>query len=307
MNTEKEFVDSYYLDPQKLYPLGKVPEWLDLEINTNCNIICKKCFRTFYIPETEHMNIDLALKIIGEFGLKGGKSIRFIERGEPTLSPNLVRFVKYAHLFALRTVINTNCIELTPDLSRELIKRAGISQISCAIDSCEAETYRKLQGDHYKKVIENVKMVYELSRNTDTIIQIHVNVQEENTEEVYMGRYNAFFERYSDKVIIEPTYDIGNFNEDIELDSNPCIEPWRRLIVLVDGRVMICPASFNYKTKRVYMVGDLNFQNIEEIWGSYIMQKNREWHLEGNLGKMEPCRSCRVRRYANKKKEELIK
>ena len=249
------------------------------------------------------MDIDLALKIIGEFGLKGGKSIRFIERGEPTLSPNLVKYVKYAHLFGLRTVINTNCIELTSDLSKELID-AGISQISCAIDSCVESTYKSLQGDHYKKVIENVKKAYELSRNTDTIIQIHVNVQEENIEEVYMGIYNAFFERYADKIIIEPTYDLHNFNEDVELDPHPCIEPWRRLIVLVDGRVMLCPACFNYQNERVFLVGNLNKQNLESIWNNSLLDLIMMWHLNGMLDKIWHCRSFRIRRYTNEKKRE---
>lgn len=303
MNKERKFANSYYLSPDELYPLGRVPDWLDLEINTNCNIICRKCFREFYIPQTEHMDIDFAIKIVGEFGLKGGKSIRFIERGEPTLSPNLVVFVKYAHLFGLRTVINTNCIELTPELSKQLID-AGISQISCAIDSCEEGTYKILQGNHYKEVIENVKMVYELSRDTDTIIQVHVNVQPENMEEVYMGIYNAFFERYADKVIHQPTYDIHNFAEDVELDSKPCIEPWRRLIVLVDGRVMVCPSCFNYITKHVFTVGDLKVENLEDIWDGIWMEQIRDWHLKGELDKMMPCRSCRLRRYINEEKKK---
>ncbi len=297
--TEKDFVDSYYLN--SLEPIGKVPKWLDLEINTNCNIFCKKCFRVFYIPETEHMDINLAKRAIQEFGMKGGKSIRFIERGEPTLSPILVEVVKYAHSFGLRTVINTNCIELTPKLSKQLIN-AGLSQISCAIDSAYEDTYRILQGNHYIKVIDNLKNFYKLSRNTETIIQVHVNIQEENRYEVYMGFYNAFFERYSDKVIHQPTYDIGNFKEDVELDSKRCIEPWRRLIVLVDGRVMICPASFNYHTKEVFTVGYFRNQDLEEIWNGALLDLVRTWHSNGLLNKVAPCRSCRVRRYANKEK-----
>jgi len=261
---------------------------------------CKKCFRTFYIPETEYMDQKLAMDIIEEFGKKGGKSIRFIERGEPTLSPSLVTYVKYADVWDLRSVINTNCIELTPKLSNDLIN-AGISQISCAIDSCQEETYKLLQGNHFKKVILNLKEVYKLSRNTDTIIQVHVNIQKENAEEVYMGIYNDFFEQYSDKVIHQPTYDICNFKKDVELDSKPCIEPWRRLIVLVDGRVMVCPACFNYHTKQVYVVGNILKQSIEEIWNSSLLDVIRTWHSNKMLWKMWPCRSCRVRRYINER------
>lgn len=296
---EKEFLDGYFL--KELYPLGKVPAWVDLEINTNCNKICKKCFRTFYVPKTEHMDIDLAIKTIHEFGMKGGKSIRFIERGEPTLSPHLITYIDYANIFGLRTVINTNCVNLTPKLSKALIK-AGISQISCAIDSGDRETYKILQGNHFDKVIEHVKAVFELSRNTNTIIQIHVNIQEENAQEVYTGRYNAFFERYADKVIHQPTYDLTNFEQDVELDSIPCVEPWRRLIVLVDGRVMLCPACFNYHTKQIFEVGNLLKQDLESIWNNALLDLIRTWHTYGMLDKMWPCRSCRLRRYTNKKK-----
>ena len=295
--TEKDFVNTFYLASDDFHSLGRVPEWLDVELNTNCNIICKKCFRTFYIPETKHISSILLGSIIQEFGEKGGKSIRFIERGEPTLSPSLVEAIKYSDIWDLRSVINTNCVKLTPELSKQLIDY-GISQISCAIDSCQEETYKKLQGTHFKKVISNLKEVYRLSRDTDTIIQVHVNVQKENAEEVYMGFYNSFFEQYSDKVIHQPTYDLANFDEDNELDSKPCIEPWRRLIVLVDGRVMLCPACLNYHTDEVFQVGNLINETLENIWNSELMKKIRRWHLTGELNKMWPCRACRVRRYA---------
>lgn len=302
--TEKEFVKDYFLPPNYIKPLGKVPEWLDVELNTNCNIVCKKCFRTYYIPKTEYMKEIPMLCIIQEFGMMGGKSIRFIERGEPTLSPNLVLAIKTADIWDLRSVINTNCIKLTPKLSKQLIDY-GISQISCAIDSSEEETYKLLQGDHFHTVISNLKEVYRLSRDTETIIQVHVNIQKENAEEVYMGRYNAFFEQYSDKVIHQPTYEISNFDEDNNLDHKPCIEPWRRLIVLVDGRVMLCPACFNYHTEVIFEVGNILNESLEDIWNSELMKEIREYHLNGELNKMWPCRSCRVRRYINKKKEVI--
>jgi MoaA/NifB/PqqE/SkfB family radical SAM enzyme len=305
MNFEREFLDNYYVRPDTLYPLGKVPAWLDLEINTNCNIICRKCFRRFYIPDTQYMDSKLAVKIIKEFGRKGGQSIRFIERGEPTLSPDLVDLVEYASDYDLRSVINTNCIKLDKGLIEDLID-AGISQISCAIDSCDKKTYEILQGDHFEKVIKNVKSLYKLSRGTNTQVQIHVNIQEENAQEVYNGIYNAFFERYADKVIHQPTYNLYDFNENVELDSNPCIEPWRRLIVLADGRVMICPACLNYHNEEVYEVGNLNEQTLEDIWTGKKMNLVRTWHSNNQLNKMWPCRSCRLRRYTNEKSKAII-
>ena len=70
----KEFIKNYYLKDEEL---GKVPQWLDLEINTNCNLICKKCFRTYYIAKTEFMNLGLIERIIKEFGEKG---MTFVQR-----------------------------------------------------------------------------------------------------------------------------------------------------------------------------------------------------------------------------------
>lgn len=306
MTNIEDFLDGYYLDSKHGCSVGKVPPWLDLEINTNCNTICVKCFRRFYIPKTEHMDLKLARKIIKEFGEKKGKSIRFIERGEPTLSPILAYVVKYAYNLGLRTVINTNCVELNPELSKRLIEN-GISQISCAIDSCDKKTYELLQGNNFDKVFYNLKCLYELSRGTGTFIQVHVNVQKENAQEVQTGVYKAFFEQYADKVIHQPTYDLYNFEQNVKLDSTPCIEPWRRLIVLADGRVMLCPACFNYKTKQVFLVGDVTVQNVESIWTGSLLRRIRKWHLEGELDNMWPCRSCRLRRYTSEKGGELGK
>ena len=122
-----------------------------------------------------------------------------------------------------------------------------------------------------------------------------------------MGLYNDFFAQYSDKVIHQPTYDISNFNEDNTLDHKACIEPWRRLIVLVDGRVMLCPACFNYHTEEVFEVGNFLTESLEDIWHGEIMKEVRKWHLNGNLNKMWSCRSCRVRRYANERGKQFDK
>ena len=133
-----------------------------------------------------------------------------------------------------------------------------------------------------------------------------MNIQNQNAQEVYTGVYNAFFEQYADKVIHQPTYDLSNFSQDVILDSTPCIEPWRRLIILADGRVMLCPACFNYRTKEVYLVGNINSQTIEEIWTGSILREIRQWHLEGKLDLMWPCRSCRLRRYTSEKSDKII-
>jgi len=293
-------INSYYWDGNEY--IKNVPSLLDLEINTTCNSKCAKCFRhnDFYVPENEYMTLFFAKIVISEFAQKGGHSIRFIERGEPTLSPILVDVVKYAHERGLRTMINTNCKVLTPELSKKLID-AGISMISCDVDSCEKETYEILQGKSYEKVIENIKALYQYGKNKMRI-EIHMNLQPENKQEAESGKFEQFFSQYAHKVGIDRSYDLTNFDF-IGIEGKACIEPWRRLIVLVNGDVILCPAGINYKTKKIHDLGNLHDKSLQDIWKGKEMEQIREWHKEQKPGLYEPCGSCRLRRYIKELKK----
>lgn len=293
----KGILDHYFLE--KIKDSGIVPEWLDLEINTDCNIVCKKCFRTYAKIYPEHMSFKFAMKIIREFAEKGGQSLRLSERGEPTLSPMLVDCVKYAKLMGVpRVLINTNCVNLTPKLSKKLVE-AGITQITCSIDSCEKETYELLQGKNYEKVIRNIKSLKEIA-DGQVFIRIQMNLQEENRREAEIGLYEEFFKPYANEVHIKPTFEVWNFDKDVKLNTTPCMEPWRRIVVLINGDCMICPAGINYFTDERFLVGNLHEKSLEQIWNGRKMRKIRKWHLEGQLDKMWCCKSCRIRRLYQK-------
>ena len=47
--------------------IGRIPPLLDLELNTDCNLRCKKCFQGIAPPKRETMDLGLIEKVITEF------------------------------------------------------------------------------------------------------------------------------------------------------------------------------------------------------------------------------------------------
>ena len=93
--------------------LEKYPPNIQVEITSVCNLRCVMCFqadKTFSAKSKGHMGFmkfDLFKKIIDE--VEGNlEAVTFASRGEPTLHPELDRFLKYCNNKFLGLKLNTS-------------------------------------------------------------------------------------------------------------------------------------------------------------------------------------------------------
>ena len=278
---------------------SKVPPWLDIELNTNCNLRCKKCFQNFNTPKEELMNIELVERIINEFAKKGGKSLKLIYRGEPLLYPLLPEVIKFAKDLGIpRVCINSNGTLLDGDMSKMLIK-AGLDEISISCDACTESTYRILHGLDKFNVVKNVvalQLLKKLCYSETPKVVIHAVRQEENKREIDEGIYEAFWSRLSDDIYITEFTPLDDNTEDNTIcKSFVCNQLFERMVVLVDGRVIPCCAGYDYVKKEPFIsLGNMNKKSLESCWERG--QVFRDLHKQGESHNIEMCRACRGRK-----------
>jgi radical SAM protein with 4Fe4S-binding SPASM domain len=106
-------------------------------------------------------------------------------------------------------------------------------------------------------------------------------------------RKNKFIQHWKHhvkRVRIYKEHSITGFGDmqDMERPTDPCEKPFNETVVYWNGKVGLCNHDWNNKT----FIGNLNFNNLPEVWQSYNYQRIREAHKSGNRGKVPSCVDC---------------
>ncbi|MDI6704281.1 MAG: radical SAM protein [bacterium] len=149
----------------------KDPNWfkflpesqLEIEVTNDCNLKCIMCPRTSEMSrEINYMDFELFKKIVDETDVL---SIHFSGLGEPLLHPQIKEMFTYAKEKGLEVGLWTNGIELTEDLSKEILERGFLDYIIFGLDADTKETYTKVKGvDVFDKAIENITRFLRLKK-----------------------------------------------------------------------------------------------------------------------------------------------
>jgi molybdenum cofactor biosynthesis enzyme MoaA len=176
----------------------------------------------------------------------------------------------------------------------------GLDEIICSVDSCNEETYKKLQGNNFEKVVHNIMVLkhlkkLHLSKIPNIRIQTCKNIL--NRKELENGEYEEFWGDLVDEIKINKELNLFDQTEDFTILKDFCCDDlFERLVVLVDGKVLPCCAAYDYVNDIAYSVGNIHEETIEEIYTSEKLNKLRDLHKKGKSHEIEMCRKCRIRK-----------
>lgn len=238
-----------------------------------------------------NMGLQTARDLLREHALGGGMSVKFNWRGEPTLYAGLAPLVYLAkHLGLVDTMLNTNGVALSESFSKKLI-HYGLTMCAFSIDSIDPERYEKLRpGAKYGHVMKNLQTFCDNATKLDSDVFIRVQRIRYPDEEMPFEMFADFFERKFPRVnaVAENAYkekDTSVLWKDIP--SEPCTQPWQRLIVAFDGQIGFCCEMNRFEPLGYYP--DLT---LRDAWKHPGLAKVREMMAKGEIPK--PCQKCTV-------------
>lgn len=287
-----------------------VSEWpllVDIETSSICNLKCPMCYTiTKEFKEkvcAKLMSDELFYKIIDEIS---GKvyAVRLSLRGEPTLHPQLIKFIKYAKEKGIMEVsFLTNGSHLSDDYIRELIS-AGVDWITVSIDGLgkEYENIRKplLFEDIYQKIKRFKEIKDEMQVHKPVIkVQGIWPSMKNNVEEYY-----NLFAPLTDAVAFNPLIDCLDNDKDIVYDEKfSCPQLYQRIIVAADGKVLMCSND----EENGNIIGDLNKENLYDIWHGEKLEKIRDTMKEqGGFKNISVCRKCYLPRETEENEKAYV-
>jgi len=277
----------------KTQQVSDYPLLVDIELSTLCNLRCPMCYTiTEEFKARVHaqlMEFDLFTRIIDEIH-PHVPAIRLSLRGEPTIHPRFVDCVKYAKERGIKEVsFLTNGSTLTPRFFTEVME-AGADWITVSVDGL-GETYEAIRKPlKFADILATLKEISEIKRQAGRhrpVIKVQAIWPSISADAQLF--YNTIAP-HVDLVAFNPLIDyLGKDAAIVYEEDFLCCQPYQRLVVAADGRVMMCS---NDEESSV-VIGDATRETIHAIWHGGPLQHYRTLHLQKDGFLQIPlCRKC---------------
>jgi len=277
--------------------LDDYPPCIQIEPTSICNFRCVMCYqidKSFSSKSNGfmgYMNFDIFKKVIDE--VEGNlEAVTFASRGEPTLSKDLEKMLKYCENKFLALKLNTNASLLNEKLIHSLLS-SDLQTIVFSIDEKNKENYEEIRvNGKFEKILKNLELFnkirnthYKKDKKIVRITGVKIN-KKQNLEEM-KNQWKDFadiiaFTNYSPW---ESSYE-NKINDII----TACSELFQRIFVWWDGKVNPC----DYDYKSILSKWNVKQKTIKEIWNSDYYNLIRKRHLEKQRSMIEPCKRCPI-------------
>jgi len=289
-----------------------IPEKLEvrqmaLEIFGGCNYKCPMC------PQADgresaflkKLPFDVFTKIVDESVAYGLQVISLQGSGEPTLRPDMPKFVEYVKRKGIKCISLTNGFHLTPKLSRGLIE-AGLDTLRISAVGYDRETYRKWMSEDAfdrvrKQAIEFVRLNKELGGSTELTLY-HLVIDPKNVhQEIEMYRKN-WIEHCACPGEIWLMHNWGGQYQDMPYTRpkgarRSCGRPASPYVTVRAGGLngqsaAVVPCCFVLGQDSKAVLGHLDTQTVAEVVAGKEFQELRAKHAAGDFDSIDYCRDC---------------
>lgn len=277
------------------------PMHLDIEVTNVCNLECPMCPRTLLLKKNLYGDpyfIDLKVfkKIIDQVAGKGVYAINLNADGETLLHKNLVEMISYAKEKGILDIMfHTNATQLDAKMSENLID-AGLDKLIVSFDAPRKDIYEKIRvGANFEQVVKNVKRFIEIrnSKNKNLpLVRINMIMMKETFE--FKEEMIEFWRPYVDGIgflgyVNYYDLDENRHLKEMQFDENfICEKLWQRLAIQHDGTIKLC----HMDEKNLVKLGNININNIYDIWHSDVLNEYRQLHLNGMITQIDLCSQC---------------
>lgn len=284
--------------------VGYAPLFLWIEPTNRCNLRCPMCPQSEGLKRrTGVMPLDRFARIVEQAaGRIQVLSLHF--GGEPLLNPELPAMIRMSAEHGIPTIIHSNGTMLTREKSREIIQ-AGLAQIVFSFDAVPRDSYaEKRPPAKFDDTLEKIRGFLDEKKRLGrrfpmvTIKSIVFHGQADTAaaaaelEKLFAGlpvdRFtvelaHTFAGDFARQVLVESRYNVLERNE-----MQLCALPWYGFAVAWDGTAYACCNDLNGE----YPLGDLNTQNLMEVWNGMPMQELRKRLYAREAGEIPLCSSC---------------
>ncbi len=284
----------YEIFPQKKI-LDDFPPLVQIEPSSICNFRCVFCFETdknFTNKKNGFMGtmkVDLFKNIIDQIENKV-EFVTLASRGEPLVSKEFEKMIKYTSEKFLNVKINTNA-SLLNEKKCHAILESKIKTLVFSADAADEKLYSELRvNGKLSTTLRNIKMfnsIKEKYYKTSKIITRVSGVKFKSDQ-----NFDDMEKLWGDLVDQVAFVDYNPWENTYEKESNDiqqsCSDLWRRMFIWWDGKINPCDVDYKSNLK----IGNISNLSISNAWNSKEYSMLRDKHLNKKRSELTPCRSC---------------
>ena len=282
------------------FPDASRPPSLSLEFTNLCNLKCTYCTSPHKERQSGLMKQQTLERIVEDIAQFKIPRVRIVGNGEPTIHPQLREYLSLLKKVTPVVTLTTNGNFIKERVVQDIID-TGVDQINISVDGHTKKTYEKYRlGGHFEKLVENLRLLkrYRDQHKSKSIINIRVMISPDEFEQI--AEINAFWQPYAD--VVSRQY-IINANEKLENDTfetnshtdrfPKCSLPFKVLDINWNGNVPLCTYSIKQSgIKDGVLLGNINHQNLQQIWNHPLITQYRNAHRKRVEGSMPLCKGC---------------
>ena len=288
---------------EKLDDLLTFPKYLQIETASSCNARCIMCPVEDWKREHTIMKQDTFDRIAAEIKDYGD----WIERvtiqldGEPLMDRSLESRIRTLKSVGIKLVAFATNGSLMTSRRAESIIKSGVDEVSFSVDGASKETFEKIRLRlNFDKVVKNALGFVQLRDHmeSNTRVRVRMTIQPENQDEFddfmsfWRGKLGPNDSVYG-KVLhtwanSDRNYSLAEGYDFALLNESPCSSPWTSLVILTDGRVLLCCCDYNATIN----LGNVRDSSIKEIWQAQKSETIRRLHATQGRKAIPMCINC---------------
>jgi radical SAM protein with 4Fe4S-binding SPASM domain len=281
------------------------PVDVSLELSSSCNMACSYCYHADKenLPFKQGlMSKEVALKIVTQAANLGVHSLKFNWKGESTLNPHYREVTEYAKSLATGSTFIDRLANSNFKIHRSIRDDrfhglAALTKVKVSYDSFTKDVFEKqrTKGDH-DLTTENIDLFYNhparIKSETQIVIQA-VRTQLNRDEDIA----GLCSKRWPEAEISIRDMVEGRVQKDLSgltdrsrdaSERQSCLQAHVRVIFNHKGLAFPCCPD----VKEELMIGDINKQDLFEIFTSQYAEQLRDDLRSGKAFKLNPCREC---------------
>ncbi len=287
----------YEIFPE-IQALDNYPPYLQIEPTSFCNYRCVFCFQTNKDFTTKsngymgRMRLEM-FKLIIDQAKNNVEFISLASRGEPLVSPIIIKMLQYTRGKFLNLKINTNASVLTEKKSHAILK-SGVRTIVFSADAADSKLYSSLRvNGKLEKVVANIKMFNKIRKKHYSKSKIITRVSGVKvSDKQNFNDMENFWSDLADQVAFVDYCPWENvYQMKLNSLSKPCSELWRRMYVWWDGKANPCEVDYRSDLTPGILK---NNNNLSKLWLSSSYNLLREKHVSSLRKNIHPCNRCSV-------------
>lgn len=265
------------------------PIHIEIENVYACNLKCGHCARNFaQIDDSGYMDFDLYKSIIDQATQIGTKSIGFATWGELMMDKTIFEKIAYAREKGIVDIrVHSNGIMIDEDKADKIVT-SGVTWIGISLDAATEETYSVVRGGNFKKAQNAIGYLINAKlRNNTHVPKLRVSFVRQKKNEHEAELFRTKFHGIADVTIQDFRNNMGLTPEDqvqdyypsdtrIDQAANQCIQPFERVFIRHDGRVVPCCSDI--ENRLAY--GSLKDKTLFELFNSKAASNLKSAHLK---------------------------